>query len=175
MQEALSPTRERFAKGDSFEAPEYTQTTKRDAFRFNHPFETMFKRGQIDHPCKEAGMRLVHHHQGMLGGDVRVTGEPFIPRDGEAHRDEFPSLRHGEQVRRARACILSKNTKSCYAVWQVLVGLVEETCKLEDIGRQWGHDNAVQARAAGLTVVQSALEELAVLWGLSQHARPPNR
>jgi hypothetical protein len=179
LSETISPTQERFHKGDRIEAPEYSQSVKRPAFRVLHKFEELYEAGKINKGCKEAGMKLLRHHQGMLGHDVRLSVLDGIGGDSDPHGHLQPaSIHHGQKLAEARAHVLSRNTKTAYATWLALMRMVEGTGTLEEVGRNWGHKNAPQARAVGLTIIAQTLEELAVLWGFSQayHAKnPPSR
>jgi hypothetical protein len=179
IQEAISPTRERLLKGDRIEAPEYSPTVDRRAYRALHKIEELFRDGKINEGCRDAGMKLMRHNQGLHGHDIRLTVYDSVGGDSDPHGLRQPGpIYHGQKVAEAREHILSRNTKTAYATWMALLGLVEETKTLEDIGAMWGHKNAAQARAAGLTVISFALEDISVLWGFSQsyHSRqPPQR
>ncbi len=177
--EHIAPTIERMRKGDRFERPEFSPTVKRPAYRAIHKLEELYHDGKINKGCWEAGAKLMRHNQGLHGHDVRLSVMDGIGGDTDPHGLRQPAtIHHGQKVAEARKHILSRNTKTAFATWQALLGIIEETKTLEQVGEMWGHKNASQARAAGLTVISLALEDLAVLWGFSQsyHDRqPPSR
>jgi hypothetical protein len=178
LSETISPTQERFHKGDRIEAPEYSQSVKRPAFRVLHPFEKLFRDGKINEGCLAAGMKLVRHLQGMHGADVRIS-EMDGGYSGGGDDFEYPSIRHGSRVTEARAWIIERNTYTGQRRWQGLLGVAEQMRTLEEVGREFRkYTCRKMAAAAGLEVVSQAMEDLAVLWGFSQayHAKnPPSR
>jgi hypothetical protein len=177
LTETLSPTPERLRKGDHIEAPEYSPTTRREAYRAKHTFEALYDKGRINEGCKEAGMKLVRHHEGQFGADVRVSESDWRGDRSNDDHYEHASIRHGGYVAEARNHLIRRaNGKR---MWDGLLGVAAGSKNLDDIGTDWlGCKNRGQAYIAGLALISQALEELSVLWGFSQayhHSNPPSR
>lgn len=178
LQETICPTRERLSKGDRIEAPEFTQTTKREAYRAQHKFEEWFHDGKINGGCLQAGMRLIRHIEGSLGHDVRLTIMDGLGVDSDPHGfRQPPTTHHAQKLADARKYMLQHNTKTAWATWQALTDMAEGKATPEAIGFRFGESNAPQARAVGRRIVAGALEALSVHWGFSQafHQHPPSR
>lgn len=159
--DAIAPTKERLKHARAHVAPEIGQTTNRPYHRIVDEFDRLYNAGSLEWEQKEAADRLKRHWIGAQG--VNVGNGDGVP-DSVC---EYPRTLHAQKIAEAERVVTP-------AMWDGLEMLLTEAGGIEHVGGAvCRRKNPVQARAAGLVLIQSALDLIARLWGIS--SRPPSR
>ena len=158
MTEGIGPTPERLRQAHYVEQPTVDSKTNRTAAVIGDVFKKMFMAGELSHCEWKASEKFERHLLGVECRDVRQTDET----DGQPDFDGMPAWqRHGIALARARNC-LSK------VEFTILERLVKDPrADALKIGVELSvYRDRRQQRAYGVAKIQTALDRLAVEWGM---------
>jgi hypothetical protein len=133
--------------------------TRRVTYRRKTVWETYLKRGNIDRAEKDAADKLTKIWLGSMGVDVR-EGDNINPDPLE-----YPQTYYAQKLADARSAVKTPRLWSALMMQLDLDDLQVTT----EIGRKYrGIKDRAQAHAAGMTMLQTSLEILALHWGIKQ-------
>lgn len=133
--------------------------TRRVTYRRKTVWETYQQRGSIDAAERQAADKLYKIWQGSQGVDVR-SGDNINPDPLE-----YPQSYYAEKLADAKAAVRTPR------LWAALMMQLEldDLQVTTEIGRKHrGLKDRAQAHAAGMTMLQTGLELLALHWGIKQ-------
>ncbi len=170
------PTRERIRQGrGTYQAPETSQTARREYGRFRPWYETLEAKGSItsDQAMAAREFDMAYHTindaTGVVGsyGNQRWNGTPVGQLD-------MQGLIGPEWREHCRGKIKAAHNMLEDREWKALIscistnGSLKDTAILLHIG---GSASTMRANAGKL--VRQALHELSILWGFSRQFHPP--
>lgn len=160
----ISPTIERLNHGFVL-PPVHDQKAKRQYHRSLDLFDRMLNKGDIAQDQYTAALKLRKHYEGSLGRDVRTTDEHTAEL---SDLDGIPARTyHSDKIIEAKRVVDAP-------AWRILEFILLGCERLDQLGRfVLKISNEKKARHYARKEVQTALDDLAVLWGLTQ--RPPSR
>lgn len=165
MSETISPTDEFVRRyGDRYEAPEQSQTVKREYGRLRPWYETLALKGAIrdEHAMAARDLDMYWHAvndaTGVCGayGDQRWNGTPVGQLS--SYRLLGPEWRETCRARLAEAKGYLDDRS-----WIFLSACIEHNESAEAVGRRFGYRSKAQVVAA--RVIRNALHNLATRWG----------
>lgn len=159
-----APTLERLTHG-FVQKPINDQKQSRQYHRALDLFDRLHNKGDLDMAQYTAALKLRRHYEGSLGRDVRQSDE-FT---GELRDlDGIPAQTyHSDKIVEAKGHVSP-------TAWRILEFALLGCERLDDLGRFVLKTKCrKKARHGAREAVQGALENLAVLWGLTHH--PPSR
>jgi len=160
-QEALSPTKERLAKGDAFQAPAKDQRTDRPAYRALSTAAVLLQRKDIEPEHYEAATKFYKHLLGSLGADVRMGDGS--PKDSI----EFTRSYHAQCLAKVREELTPRE-------YMVVERLCQDEATPVSIGFGLsGYTLSKMQRSYGVSAIYSALDRLAYFWGFKQRQKVP--
>lgn len=158
MTDAIAPTPERLRQAQYVEQPTVDSKTNRTAAVIGDVFKKMFMAGEISHSEWKAAEKFERHLLGVECRDVRQTDET----EGQPDFDAMPAWqRHGIALKRARDCLSDVE-------FSILERLVKDPkADALRIGMELSvYRDRRQQRAYGVAKIQTALDRLAVEWGM---------
>ena len=161
--DALAPTRERMKRGEWLK-PGTNRSEKRTAWKALDVFDRLLKGKLIDYEQRRAAEEFERRYRGWLCHDARVGNEPTFVSGRPA---EFPSIKHGAEIAHMRQHLTPRQFRGL----ELLVTAADDVTSVGQL--VCGVKNTVQARIAGLVLVQEALTTLVTLYGFATH--PPSR
>lgn len=175
MSETISPTHE-FQRqyGDRYEAPEHSQTVKREYGRLRPWYETLALKKAIrdEHAMAARDLDMYWHAvndaTGVCGayGDQRWNGTPVGQLD--SYRLLGPEWRETcrQRLKDAKSIVDGKT-------WDILCAAIERNESLESLGRSLGRKSKTQAIEIAGRVIRSGLHQLATHWGYFRPYKDP--
>ena len=156
---------------DSYQAPETTQTTKRDYGRVRQWYETAVLKGgmRAEHAYAARDLTMYWHAVNdptgctCSYGDQRWNGTPV---------SQVASM-FGPEWREHARCRLKDAKDACGSHYDVLAFCIEFQADATKVGRYMGYQAERTARAKGSAAIREGLNLLAIRWGYLRPFHPP--